>query len=70
MSEIKKTCATCEYDGCCVDLPFCGGVYWRQAVPEDGEEAQPGGDPWEGYDPRDAMEERAANFQAMMDRMW
>ncbi len=23
------TCSTCIHDGCCNDLPYCGGAYWR-----------------------------------------
>ena len=60
----RQTCSTCAHDGCCADLPHCGGLRWQPA-----EEANDG-DPWEGYDERDAMEEGCWATQQLMDEKW
>lgn len=62
-----ETCATCAHDGCCDH--YCGGLRWQPDEPEEGEERDDG-DPWEGYDERDAMEERAWAYQQQMDEKW
>jgi len=36
-SEPPHTCATCAHDGQCVDLHYCGGMYWEDGREEDDE---------------------------------
>ena len=62
-----ETRATCAHDGCCDH--YCGGAYWQAEEPDEGEERDDG-DPWEGYDERDAAEERGWIFQRQMDEKW
>lgn len=68
-NRMRHTCANCAHNGQCADLHYCGGSYWQAEEPDEGEEREER-DPWEGYDERDAMEERAWAYQRQMDEKW
>ena len=68
-NRMRHTFANCAHNGCCADLHFCGGLRWQAEEPDEGE-AREERDPWEGYDERDAMDERAWAYQRQMDEKW
>lgn len=66
MGMTKRTCATCAYDGCCVDLHYCGGNCWKPAEDEDGEGVEH--DPSEDWP--DPYDQWLHDSDAWQDRNW
>ena len=58
---MSRMCNTCIHNGCCDDLHYCCGLYYKEDPELSGSER----DPWEGYDPDD---ERDARAEAWLER--